>query len=357
MASVAGIAVKIHSTFLLLIAWIAFSYWQMTGSLAEVGRALAFVVALFGCVLLHELGHALTAKRYGIRTRSITLLPIGGVSSMERMPDDPRQEVSIALAGPAVSAGIALFIWLLLRVIGQAGQMANFDIAQGPFLPNLMLVNLLLAGFNLLPAFPMDGGRVFRALLSMRMDPVRATRLAASVGQGLALLFALLGLLGNPLLLFIAIFIWVGAAAESGQATLHAHIAHFAARDAMLSDFERLAPDDTLGRAVSLTLAGSQKDFPVVANDRLVGVLTQADMLRGLQEGGESSPVSGIMQTEVAEVSAGEPLEMAFQRMQAEGRPLVGVLDHGRLVGIVNFDNLLELLRIRAAEQETGSPR
>jgi len=286
LGSVAGIRVQVHSTFLILVAWIALSYWQATGSLAAAAFGVVFILTLFGCVLLHELGHALTAARYGVRTRNITLLPIGGIAAVERMPDDPRKEIVIALAGPAVNVVIAACLYLYLKGTGGLVPPEELGLLTGAFVQRLMLVNVMLAGFNLLPAFPMDGGRVFRAMLSLWMDPVRATRIAAGVGQGVALLFAALGLMYNPFLLLIAVFVWIGAAAESGSAQLKSRLAGLTATHAMLSDFHALRPDDRLADAVALTLAGSQKDYPVVEEGHMVGILTQTDMLRGLGEGG-----------------------------------------------------------------------
>ena len=170
----AGIDVYVHATFLILIIWIGISFWLVGGSLAAVISGVSFILALFSCVVLHEMGHALTARRFGIRTRNIILLPIGGVASMERMPDDPKQEIAVALAGPAVNLFIALALWLWLSVTNQLQGVEQFTLQEGSFLQKLMLVNIILAIFNLLPAFPMDGGRVLRAALSMRMNHTRA---------------------------------------------------------------------------------------------------------------------------------------------------------------------------------------
>jgi len=183
IAKVAGIDVYLHMTFLILIVWIGLGYWQLAGTVAAVVSGVSFILALFFCVLLHEFGHALTARQFGIRTKSIMLLPIGGIASIEKMPEDPRLEILIALAGPAVSSAIALVLWIVLSMGNGLVPLEDLSVTGGSFLQRLMIINILLAAFNMLPAFPMDGGRVFRALLSLRMEPVKATRIAAVVAQ------------------------------------------------------------------------------------------------------------------------------------------------------------------------------
>ena len=217
----AGIGVYMHATFLLLLGWVAFVHWQEGQTLASVVSGLAFILAIFACVVAHEYGHALTARRYGIRTREITLLPIGGVARLERMPDDPRQELWVALAGPAVNVVIAavLFGWLLMT--GGLVPLDQVAVGRGSFLERLMMVNLFLVGFNMLPAFPLDGGRVLRALLSMRLPSSTATRLAAAIGKIFALIFGMVALLsGNVSLAMIAFFVFLGAGAEGQEATV-----------------------------------------------------------------------------------------------------------------------------------------
>src|SRR5881227_1107400 len=286
LGTVAGIGIYVHATFLLLLAWVGVAYWLAGGSAAALD-GIAFILALFACVVLHELGHALTARRYGTRTRDITLLPIAGVSRLERIPDDPRQEVWVSLAGPAVNVVIAaaLYVWLLLSQTWRP--LSALTMAGGPFLERLLLVNVSLAVFNLLPAFPMDGGRVLRALLAMRMDYTRATQLAAQVGQAMALLFGFVGLFANPFLLFIAFFVWIGAAQEASMVQMRSALRGIPVSRAMLTDFETLAPGDPGRRVLDLIIAGSQSDFPVVEDGRVVGVLLRRDVLNALAQHGQ----------------------------------------------------------------------
>ena len=217
LAEVAGIGVYMHATFLILIGWVVLTHWLQDESLTDTLRGVIFILALFACVVMHEFGHALTARKYGIKARDITLLPIGGVARLERMPEEPKQELWVALAGPAVNLVIAAALFLWLELTGNVPQMAEVGQLGGPFLAQLMVVNVFLVVFNMLPAFPMDGGRVLRALLATRIPYTRATEIAASLGQAMALLFGFLGFFTNPFLLFIAFFVWIGAAQESSM--------------------------------------------------------------------------------------------------------------------------------------------
>src|SRR5574339_1299622 len=206
LGTFAGIDVFMHATFLLLIGWIGYSYWLQFGTIAKVIEGILFILALFLSVVLHEYGHALTARKYGIRTRDITLYPIGGVARLERMPDKPIEELWVALMGPAVNVVIAAGLFAYLFLTNSLVPLNELTVASGNFLERLMTVNISLVLFNLIPAFPMDGGRVLRALLAMRLDYVRATQIAATIGQGLAFLLGSIGLFSNPFLLFIALF-------------------------------------------------------------------------------------------------------------------------------------------------------
>lgn len=353
IARFADIDVNIHLTFFILIVWIALSYWQAEGTLAAVVYGVSFVLALFICVVLHEFGHALTARRYGITTKHITLLPIGGVASLEGMPKDPKQEIAVALAGPAVNFVIAAGIWLWLTATNSMLPIEQLSLSGEGFLQKLLMINIILAVFNLLPAFPMDGGRVLRAALAMKMDHNRATQAAASVGQGLALWLGFLGLLYNPFLVIIALFVWMGAAAEATMEQMKSTLSGLAVGRAMLSDFQVLSPEDPLSRAIELTLAGSQTEFPVVKNGEMVGVLDQANLLSGLQQQGETSQVKEYMQKEVQSVDINEPLEDVLKRLQNSKCRLLSVIHDNQLAGIINLDNIMELINIQAALHES----
>ena len=347
---VAGIPIFMHWTFLILIAWVILEQWLAGHDLVTALEGVGFVLALFGCVVLHELGHALTARRFGVVTSDITLLPIGGVARLQRIPEQPSQELLIALAGPAVNLVIVALLWTLgVRPPGNVADPNHLINAR--FWPRILEVNLVLFLFNLLPAFPMDGGRVLRALLAMRMDYARATRAAASIGQMMAIGFGLLGLTGgNPLLLLIALFVWIGAESEAVQVEERVMLKGVTVRAAMLTDYRTLTPFDTLGHAADLLLAGEQHDFPVVGADgRIVGILTRSDLLGGLAKTGREARVADVARTEVGSVDAAAPLGPAVTRLRTDEGPCLQVLEHGRLVGLLTLENVSELLMIRAA--------
>jgi Zn-dependent protease/CBS domain-containing protein len=345
----AGIDVYVHTTFLLLIIWIAFAYWRAEQSIAAAAAGVGFILALFACVVLHEFGHALTARRFGIRTRDITLLPIGGLARLERMPDEPVQELWVALAGPAVNIVIAFVLYVLLQGTGAGAPVDPIAATGGSFLERLMMVNIFLAIFNMLPAFPMDGGRVLRALLATRLEYTRATQLAASIGQGMALLFGLAGLFFNPFLLFIALFVWIGAGQEAAMTQMRSGLGGIPLEHAMITDFRTLSVDDSLAHAVELLLSGAQQDFPVIDGSTVVGVLTRGDLLTALARQDRQLPVAAVMRRDFLAADASDMIDMAFQRMQGRDCHTIPVFRHGRLVGLLTMDSVGEFLSVQAA--------
>jgi len=352
IATVAGIGIYVHATFVFILIWVAMGSLSRGGDTTDAIRDIIFVLALFGCVVLHELGHALAAKRYGIKTRDITLLPIGGLARLEKMPDKPMQELVVALAGPAVNVVIAALLFVGLQITGLWQPFTAELMIDGPFLQRLYVVNIFLVLFNMLPAFPMDGGRALRAILASRIGQLRATRIAASVGQGMALLFGFLGLFSNPFLIFIALFVWMGATAEYGLAQTEALLADVPVRRAMVTEFHVLGPKQTLGEAVAVTLAGPQADFPIVEAGDVIGVLTQTELLKGLSDEGRDSLISHAMHSEFETASPDEDLESAFKRLQICQCRTLPVLEHGQLVGLLTRDNLTAFLSIQSALME-----
>ncbi len=357
LGTFAGIDVFMHATFLLIIGWVGFSYWQQTGTLAGTLEGILFTLLLFGCVVLHEYGHALTARRYGIKTRDITLYPIGGVARLERMPDKPIQELWVSLAGPAVNVFIAaiLFAWLIFSNALQP--LANLSLTGGSFIQRLLLVNVTLVLFNLIPAFPMDGGRVLRASLALRMEYTRATQIAASIGQGMALIFGFIGLFTNPFLLFIAFFVWIGAGQEASMVQMKTALGGIPVGQVTITDYQSLAPQETLSRAVELILAGSQTDFPVVENDKVIGVLTRKEILAALSQQDRGVPIAAIMDRDFQVAETNEMLELAFARLQTCGCHTMPVTENGRLVGLLTADNVGEFLMIQSVMRQAPRQR
>ena len=345
----AGIDVYMHVTFLILVSWVALVHWRQDQSIAAVFAGVMFILTVFLCVVLHEFGHALTARRYGIKTRDIILLPIGGVARLERLPTNPLQELWVALAGPAVNVVIAFGLFLWLNLTASLEPIQKLTVTTGPFLERIMAVNLFLVAFNMIPAFPMDGGRVLRAILATRKEYSRATQIAASIGQGIAILFGFVGLFYNPFLLFIAFFVWIGAAQEASMAQMSSAISSIPVQQAMLTDYRSLHKNDSLDRAVELTLAGSQKDFPIVDNGRIEGILTQSDLLKALSARDQYPTVISAMQNNFFTVESLEMLESALAKLKDCNCHTLPVMLNGKLVGLLTMDNLVEFMRIQSA--------
>jgi len=344
-----GIDVRMHITFLLLVGWVALVYWRQGQSVSAAVAGVAFILSVFLCVILHEFGHALAARRYGIKTRDIILLPIGGVARLEKMPTNPLHELCISIAGPAVNVVIAAALFIWLKLSASFDPLAVMTTTTGPFFERILVVNLFMIVFNMIPAFPMDGGRVLRAVLAMRSGHRRATQIAASIGQGIAVFFGVIGLFYNPFLMFIALFVWFGASQEARTAQLQSAVDGIAVQQAMLTDFRTLDKNDSLDRAVKLTLAGSQKDFPVIENGRVEGILTQADLMNALSDQEKFPTVSSAIQHKVEAVESFDMLDAAFDKLKNCDCQTLPVTLNSRLVGLLTMENLSEYLRIRAA--------
>jgi Zn-dependent protease/CBS domain-containing protein len=349
IGTIAGIRVELHVTFLLFVGWVAVSQGLLTGDTARAVAGVSLLLLIFLCVLLHELGHALAARRYGIRTRDIVLLPIGGVARLQRMPDKPQQEIVVALAGPAVNVVIA---GVLGTVLGGPPGLAR--VGDG-LLESIFWVNVLMVGFNLVPAFPMDGGRVLRALLALRLPYVRATRIAAAIGQGIALLFGVIGFFYNPMLMFVALFVFLAAGEEHAIVRARASMTGFPVRSAMVTEFETLDVSDPLQRAVDLLVSGDQQDFPVVQGGVPVGILSRSDLIVGLQHHGPQAIVGQVVARDGRAAEANEPLEDVFQRMREQQHRALPVLSAGRLVGLLTSENVSELLLVQDALRRHAS--
>ena len=348
---IGGTEVKVHVTFLLLLAWIAYSAYVEAGTAAALGDVV-FVVSFFLCVLLHEFGHIFMARRFGVRTPDVILLPIGGVARLERIPEEPRQELLIALAGPAVTLAIIVVLFLSALVTGQPVALGDPLAAQVPFIVRLMVVNAMVLIFNLFPAFPLDGGRVLRALLARRLGLVRATRIAGTIGQAFAVVLGIWGVTSQrPLVMLVAFFIFLGAGSEASAVATRMAGRGLQVSQMMVTDFRTIPIHATLTQAVDLLLAGEQREFPVVDNlGRTEGMLTRDNLIRGLSRRGPESTVAEAMTPAAPTVSPTLGFQEALDKLRASGLPALPVIDAaGALVGLLTLDNITDLLLIRRA--------
>lgn len=350
LGMIAGTTIRVHFTFLLLLIWIWLTHYQIGGT-AAAWEGVVFILAVFACVVLHEFGHIAAARYFGIRTPDITLLPIGGVARLERMPEEPGQEFAIAVAGPLVNVAIAALIFIVLRGPAAIEQMAVIEDPRIGFLARLAGVNVFLVLFNIIPAFPMDGGRILRAALATRLSWSRATQIAATIGQGLAFVFGFVGLLYNPLLIFIGIFVYLAAAAEAQNAQIRQMATSVLVGDVMITKLAQLERSATLHEAVEMLLATTQHEFPVVdSSGHFEGLVTRDDMIRALKENGPTAPVRSAMRTDIPQIHYRKCLEESLRLMQHANAPAVAVTDNaGRLAGLLTHETIGEMLMVRSA--------
>lgn len=351
LARIKGIQVTIHWTFVLLLAWIVLQNVKSGLAVGPVMWTIIFVLGIFVCVILHELGHALMAMQFGIHTRDITLYPIGGVARLESMPRKPKEELLVALAGPAVNLVIALILYPFIDFKSIASEEALAQIGPANFMFAFAVVNIWLALFNLVPAFPMDGGRVLRAFLSFWMDRPLATKSAAMLGQLIAIGFIFLGFYVNPFLIFIGLFIILGAQSESNYAQAEALMEGHTVSDLTMHEMPLIAPETTVAQLVSEVLNSQKKNFVVWDGHNALGIVTQLDAIKALGDRGEQALVHEFMQTDILYLPATMPVTDAIVKMQSSGRTVALVREADQVVGMVDNDNLVEFILIQRAKQ------
>jgi Zn-dependent protease/CBS domain-containing protein len=359
IARLFGIGVYVHWTFGILLAWIVYQHVQQGDRPLEVAWGVGFVLALFGCVVLHEFGHALTARRYGVNTRDITILPIGGLARLERMPEAPMQEFWVAVAGPAVNLVIAGLLFGVLYLNGQVKLRLDVDLIKGDFLLNLVAVNVLLVLFNLLPAFPMDGGRVLRSLLSLAIDRMWATKIAVWIGQAMAGLFAAWGIYsGHWILVVIALFVVLAGQAEVRGAQMRLVFQNARVRDAMASSYRTLTRRDALRTAADVMNSGRQSDFPVSDGQEIVGLLLQRDIVRALESDVPlDSPVESLITDACPSVDQDEPLERVAMHMLANRLSAVLATDReNEVVGLLSTHQVSQWAKAHSAGAHSSEP-
>ena len=349
LGKIAGIRIEVHWTFSLLLIWVIFLDIQRGGTTYTALMNIILILLLFLCVILHELGHALTARHFGIVTKKITLLPIGGVASLEKMPEKPGQELLVALAGPAVNVIIALLLYLTVPIKNYFGLDADslVQLLSAPSLETILfylfIANLMLVVFNLIPAFPMDGGRVFRAILAFTMDRARATRIAAGLGQYLAVVFFIIGLFYNPFLILIALFIFLGAYSENQMVQQKSMVEGHKVQEALLTNITFLHPENSLKDVFAIILAGTEKDFVVAENGAIKGILYHKDILKNAQNG--SIKVKAIMDTKFKTMKSMDELTLFFDLINTQKQRFFPVTDNTqKLIGAIDLTNVSEFL-------------
>jgi stage IV sporulation protein FB len=367
IARIAGTEVKVHVTFLLLLGWIAYDVNAEAGAGAAAAYTL-FFVAFFCCILLHEFGHISMARRFGVRTPDVILLPIGGVARLERIPEDPGQELLVALAGPAVTLALILALFAAAAgVLGSAAGVVHAIVATSrglftdesitdpaPLLVHLLVANAMVLGFNLIPAFPLDGGRVLRSLLARRLGLARGTRIAGAIGPVFAVGLGVFGFVqSEPVLLLVAFFIFVGAGTEAGAVATRLAGRGLTVSHMMVTDFRTIPVHAPLQQAVDLLLAGEQREFPVVDNlGRTEGILTRDNLIRGLSRLGPGATVAEAMTSAAPTLPPTLGFQEALDRLRGSGLPALPVVDAGgRLVGLLTRDNITDLLLVRGARR------
>lgn len=370
-----GIPVYLHWTFALIFVYLfALGRWRGWGD-AEILEATLLSLALFGCVVLHELGHALMARRYGIQTRDIILSPIGGIARLNRLPDAPMQEVWVALAGPLVNIGIILLLspvfllhtsqeWMTY-LYSMDPEQSNYLISPvGPlagFLLTLILLNVMLAVFNLLPAFPMDGGRVLRALLSMKVGRVKATRLATYVGQTMAVFLFIYGLTSESrsyTLAFIGIFVFVMASMEFYMVRMDAVLAKHPVSSLMRTNFSRVYINDTLAQTIRLAQSRLEKTFLVFDEwNNLRGAITQGEIMHGLEQKEGFATVGQFLNPEYTAFLPEDTLQQVLYCIQDTEQKVFPVFDEQRLVGIIDYHMIHQFMTSKREPLRTRRKR
>lgn len=349
LGKIAGIGLFVHWTFSLLILFIVYTNYKAGQNSIQILWSVLFILCIFLTVFMHELGHALTAKKFGIKTKDITLLPIGGVAQLERLPEKPSEELMVAFAGPMVNIVLALITSLFINLPNTSEEMVsqlNNGVNAGNFFLNFYLVNIILAFFNLIPAFPMDGGRVLRALLSYKLERHQATKIAARIGQALAIGFVLLGFYSNPFLIFIGIFVFMGAQIESEYTESKYMLKGYKVRDVLMKQYPTIDYNETLETAVKLMLDSQNKHFLVTENGIPMGTLNREQIIAALAKKEGETKLSSIMDRELILLQADNLLEDVFELVYKNKSTLMLVIDDNQLIGTLDTENLLEFILI-----------
>lgn len=348
LGSVSGIKIKVHWTFIFLILWIILSEIKQGGNTKSILFNISLVLAVFICVILHELGHALTAKHFGISTKKITLLPIGGMATMEKIPESPKQELLVTLAGPLVNVIIALLLYFIIPVkefmhlnfTETLETLSSFTVQN--FLFYLYIVNVALVVFNTIPAFPMDGGRILRAILAIKINRAKATQIASTIGQFIAVIFLLIGLIYNPFLIFIALVIFLGAYGENQMVHHLALLKGHTVKEALITKFTTFHPENTIKDVMDSIISGTENNFVVTENDTVIGLLYYQDIVENVKN--ENYLVRDVMNTSFKTFNSNDNLNKVYQLIHSQKNSFFPVLENGKLIGVIDAINLNEFI-------------
>ncbi|MFH1594482.1 MAG: site-2 protease family protein [Candidatus Omnitrophota bacterium] len=344
---IADISINIHISFFILFLFLSL-FFNMSW------RWILLIVGIFSFVTLHELAHSLVAKKFGITVKEITLLPIGGVASMTKIPDKPYQEFLISLAGPLLNIGIVVIFYFPLQLIlGRDVLFHPLSVKTTPLMiAHLYWINLMLAMFNLIPAFPMDGGRIVRSILAQKMGYRKATRIAVNLGHAFALIFGYIGFVqGNVYLIVIAVFIYMAASSEELQTDIRETLKRFKIKDIMPTQFLTLEKTATLSKVLELIFHSHQEDFAVVEYGKMIGFVSRIDIINGIHQHGTTSDVSSIMKKDTPSLKETDSLEKAQSIMNEENLRALPVFRNGNLAGVVTIEDISRVYSVMTNKQ------
>jgi Zn-dependent protease len=351
LGRVAGIGIFMHWTFVLLIAFIVIVNYKNGQSPEQILWSLLFILCIFCTVLLHELGHALMAKKYNINTKSITLLPIGGIARLEQLPEKPTEELFVAIAGPIVNIILAIITKIFILIPQDSEELLeqlSGGINGQNFFLNFYLVNLTLAFFNLIPAFPMDGGRILRALLAFKLNRNKATIIAVRIGQFIAVGFIFIGVISNPLLILIGFFVLFAAQIEAESVNFKNLLEGYTAGDVAMKEYQTIGAEEKLKKAIAIILNSEHKKFLVKQNDIVVGILNKKQIIKTLSEKGDEEYIYNVMDKNLSYIDINVPLEKIIDSVYENKSTALLVKEKDQLIGILDADIVSEYVLLNS---------
>jgi len=339
IGKILNIPIRIHILFVFLLIFI----WYVNTSRRGFGHGIlstVLILLVFIFVVLHELAHSYQAMKYGIKVREIVLLPIGGVAHIEKFPEKPFQEIKVAIAGPLLNFISSGIIFIIFLISGRVEYLMGYSITSTNIIKSLFWINLTLGIFNLIPAFPMDGGRILRGIFALKMPYVKATRLAASIGQSFALLFGFIGLFFNWWLILIAIFIFMGAGSEEHIVQIRTGLEGIIVRQIMSEHLFHFSPEDTLRKGLQYVYQGCRDDFPVLEDSKLVGVITRENLMAAIHQYGLDKKVKEVMDTEFQTASPDEKVSDVYLKLSQTKTKAIPVVENEEVIGMIGMDNI-----------------